>query len=93
MPARFTVTASDAACRSSDVEIGSAAPLGGGSRPRTSRARLEAVGQDRPADFMHDAAQLLVVRAQHRQAVERQVVQKVDKLCLRSPKSPPCALR
>jgi len=37
---------------------------------------------------MHDAAQLLVVRAQHRQAVERQVVQKVDKALLEEPEVP-----
>ena len=45
-------------------------------------ALAQPVGHERPADARQDALHLLVVAAQHRQAVERQVVQELDEALL-----------
>ncbi len=46
------------------------------------RALAEAVGDERPADALQDALHMLIVRAQHGETVERQVVQEVDEALL-----------
>ena len=52
-------------------------------------ALAQPVGHERPADARQDAAHLLIIAAQHRQAVERQVVQELDEALLELAKSPP----
>jgi hypothetical protein len=48
------------------------------------RAFGDAVGHGRPADARQNAAHVLVIEAQHREPVERQVVQEVDEARLQA---------
>ena len=85
-PGRFNVTASaPAPARSTEkwVRIPSPWMLVGAH----IGARGQPVGKRRARDLLHDAAHVLIVATQHRESVERQVVQKIEEALLEQTRS------
>ena len=86
-PGRFRVTGSGAAAaRSTSKWVLSAS--GTDVHGAHVGAGLDAVGEHRAAELLDDAAHVLIIQAQHRQPVERQVVQEIHEALLQQPEVP-----